>query len=282
MDGFLRSVLGPEGVVTLHRATEDQPLLKALVLPWAARHWLLRVGTWHGSIPGKPDALLELVKSQDRFSGHLTCGTERMDFNKAPIEEVVAALALLDENGAKNQRLLKSTPPDPKGLALLGKAVGALVGATLKKADLPAQPAQPAGPHPPIPGEDKKRATRKPTAEKPRIAKPLDPGNLRGPRRGVEPVQKSVLPETFDDEIEAWVRGPATVHLSKSEIAARCPVCGEREFLDEHFTGCYCTRELAKSGDWSLVRTATGYRFRFGATWKPSDIQVVLGNLRGK
>jgi hypothetical protein len=282
MDGFLQSVLGPEGSATLHRVTANQPLMKALVLPWAARHWLERVGAWHGDLPGKPGVRLELVKSQDRLSGHLSFGASRVDFHKAPVEEVAAALALLDENGADNQRLLKSTPPDPRGLALLGKAIGALVEIALKKTELPGLAAQPAAPQQAIPAQGQKKAPKNVTPGKPQMPKPLDPNNLRGPQRGVQPVQKSAMREVSDEEIEAWVRGPATVHLSKSEIASRCPVCGEREFQDEHFTGCYCTRELAKSGDWSLVRTATGYRFRFGATWELSDIQIVLGNLRGK
>ena len=94
-------------------------------------------------------------------------------------------------------------------------------------------------------------------------------------------------PSHEDDKKEAKVQSKELkelqkdVKLSKSELATRCPECGNKEFIGDKFVGCACLGIVNKNG--ILVKHHDGqYHLEFDSNWSTEDISNLLSVLKRK
>lgn len=70
--------------------------------------------------------------------------------------------------------------------------------------------------------------------------------------------------------------------FKKSEMdAAKCFVCGQKEFIGAQFTGCACLKDLAKAGDFSVTEKNGSYVFQPGNSWGLDSITKIVQTVKG-
>lgn len=71
-----------------------------------------------------------------------------------------------------------------------------------------------------------------------------------------------------------------TFTVSSEEMAARCPDCGEPEFMDGKYRGCPCFLTLGKAIT-EVTPTKDGkYRIRFGRGWDRENVETLIRILK--
>ncbi len=94
-----------------------------------------------------------------------------------------------------------------------------------------------------------------------------------------EPEQLDWRPnEGIPEDHYALSEKPLELKLTKAQSEADCPMCGETQFQDQVFQGCFCFRDLAKS-----VKTdynTKGYVLQFAKPWDQTTLRGLLTSLK--
>jgi GNAT superfamily N-acetyltransferase len=118
---FLTDVLGAEGARALVRASEQEPILRGLLVPRAALAWVHNTNEFKGFLPGTK-ASLEFKKSEKGLSGSLDLDGTPFEFVDSSPQHLAAAISV-----AVGVDTVEAAPKDG-ALVKLGKSIDTLVG----------------------------------------------------------------------------------------------------------------------------------------------------------
>lgn len=210
---FLTAVLGAPGAAALAALAKSAPGLDGYLVPRAALAWL-RLTPEATGLPGCPAVEMTLTKS----GGHIKIGDEVFGWGDGDRNFASAAIACV-LGVAPGAVGLKD-----RDIAGLGRTVDLLAKAQTKRPDIegtgaaagpigPLAPAAPTPTAPQAPGAGSKKR---------RIKIPLTP-------KAAAPVAEKPLA------------------LSEADEHRKCSTCGEGQFKNGKFKGCWCIRGLVKS-----------------------------------
>lgn len=134
-------------------------------------------------------------------------------------------------------------------------------------AHAPTAPDGPIAPTPPDPTQNSKGPV---VGLRPKLPKPPKAGQLTHP---LDPKKTQPAPGT------AAPASPS-LNVTKSQARVRCALCGIPQFKDDHFTGCYCFKAMAKSV--KVSADEHGYVLQFKSEWDAESIITLAEALQEK
>jgi hypothetical protein len=236
IDRFIESVLGPRASGALAKAVSRHEALGPVVGPRVILGWVNLASQWSysGNIPGIDGSILSFQKTEDGLKGSVGIGNDVYDFVNASPTELSATLAVTLGVGRPIGSKIKDCD-----LVGLGKSVDVLVKSQIIEL---------------------LRASVAKTELTGAAAAP------QGPKGPMTPEAPQKAPKVQQQS------APKTLRITKNQAENKCSVCGAGGFEDDHFVGCFCLRELAKTA--TSVETQEGYEIEFGTEWTPGSIQV--------
>jgi hypothetical protein len=277
---FLQAIVGPDGASALAKAAALGPDIEWAILPRAIIAWIGAVSNapYDADLPGVPEIKLRLSKNEDAYDGHITLGADLYTFRDVGLDHVAGSVAVALGADADQAPVFQSS-----ALAKLGKSIDLLVKSrTLRKIakpkggaaggkgiKLPGMAAMPIAPIAPIPPDPTAPEPTGPAAGTRTAGAPAKEGDVHAggtakPATGTKPVP-GVKPKK------------PSLKVTKAEAERLCPVCEQRQFVNDRYRACYCFSDLQKS-----VRTTTvadGYVLEFGSAWDSDAILSLIENL---
>lgn len=220
---FLAAVLGTPGAAVLTELAKSEPAYEGYLIPRAALAWL-RLTESSEQLPGVPEVAMRLAEG----GGYIGIDGLHFRLEGAPQERVAAYIAK-----ALDAAVVPASSRDVD-LARLGRSVDALAKAQKTHGEAGSGVrASPVGAIPPA----------APTAEQltQQNAKKRPP---KVPFKAVKPKVQPVL------------------KLSEADGHRKCSSCGESQFKEGKFKGCFCLRGLVKSV--GIEPDGTGWRLDLG------------------
>lgn len=255
---FLASVLGKDGAKAILKAADHSSGLQGAVVPRAIQAWLNSVKTdFSGPIPGQESSFIQVTKSEGLYTGTVSIGADVYTLNSSTAAETLAAVAValdLDKD-------IEAGSVRDIDLERLGKSLDVLAKAQVLKRKM---------------AEKEELEKGKPQdGDKSPVAAPLPPVPPEAPQTEEAPAAKPPTPFKGKPAKSAKPAKPVSVlKLSETEACTRCPMCGGRQFTAQHFTGCLCFRDLAKSA--KVTAYGAQITLELGEHWDADAIQMLL------
>jgi hypothetical protein len=289
---FVVEVLGKHGYEAVQNAAAQMPEIVDLVPAQAILSWV-NIASQIGYEGVLPSTGYNIAFAKNETGYGIT-----LDGNSAHVDNVrQLATVVADALGF----IPSTTPTLAKGqMDDLVKTIDLLTKYNLVKAMGGGKPKFDVGgrslPHPPMAfGEAAPRETVQP---KPALSIPKTQVKGQGtagvggtsPKKmtTVTPPMKQAAPPKAArvPKAPAATKSPAEAKKSEPKIAAiplektagGCPRCGTKVFSDEHFVGCECYGELAKST--YSKRINGGHVVFFNYQWTPEQIQLLIQDYR--
>lgn len=261
LSNFFTAVVGPESSKALKKAVTEAQY--ELLAPMSLVAWVREVEGWNDSLPGVPALRILLNKSERGSTGYIAVGDHHVSFTDA--SSSLVATSLLAFLSPESVPLLKSQVEQDTG-GKMQRVIGRLVVAQMRKSfERPGETAAAKAPLAPIAQQPpKQQATKQATPPK---VKPLQP--QAGPKLGKPSVQAL---KAEKDPAKKKIK----VRISKTEIDATCPACGEVEFEDDRFVGCVCLRDYAHK----VQLQKSGDDYQLITMEKPDFVRQLLGILK--
>lgn len=268
---FLVGVLGDDGARALQKAAERSEALGNALLPRTILSWVTMASRYEfeGALPGVSNSYLQFKKTEGPgFSGAISIGDDVFSFQNATLFHVAASVGVAIGCDAE--------PVDPDlrdlDLARLGKSIDVLARARVVAKEMEKIGGNRGeNVHPDPDSESEKRSAAQ-------IGKTELPGMTAKPRAQQGP-QAPAQPQMQTAQPKPRPKLPM-LKVAKSEMEAKCRMCGEPQFLGTRFRGCFCFASMAKSV--KTTSTPEGLLLEFRGEWDRESIETLMGALRGQ
>lgn len=185
------------------------------------------------------EADFNLSKSEGKFTGKVA-GIELKDASLFETASTVAHHVSLE-----NKQI-----DEPVNIETLGKNIDLLILAKIK-------------------------AKKEESKEESKVVEKIELAGPPADKKKPEPPIKPLIPVS-PSMGRGKTKGQKIVSITKSELMARCPTCGQKEFESNRFVGCSCFKDLAKNAKLNIKNSDKGYNLKFGSGWDVESMAALL------
>jgi hypothetical protein len=245
LKSFLVEMLGEEAGKAISTACKKSPHFSNFIPARVTMSWIGIMDDYGytGVIPGVPNSSLSFSKSEDNsLSGYVNVGNDFYEFSKADCGELAALITVM--MGVRPDPLAKTIKTSD--LASLGSSIDRLVKSRIVNL----------------------------------IKKGMEAGGFAKPQGPIAPEEPTEKQK--DPQVKKVVppKSSRQMSVTKAESETKCSVCGSVSFRGDRFTGCRCTKDLAK--EVTVIKTEAGFTLSFdsNSSWTDNNI-LVLSDILG-
>lgn len=251
MKDFVKTLVGEEAGDILRKAADSSPILKQNLISYLCLSWVNSIVGWNGEIPGFGGTLV-ITKSEDSCNGFIELKDKAHYFDDMNKTEVAALLSLYVSGSSPEFRF-----DFDKGRTYdnIDKLVKYRMEFSLRK------------------NLEQKGVPQAPKKDKPTLP-------MKQPQ--FVPAKADLTMVSGEKPKKTARKSETKIKLTKADMSASCPECGDRFFDGEKFTGCFCIKDIVKSEKHTLTPLGPSLYSLSIKGMEDDQLLLIFSSLKGK